>query len=170
MTNKRRAPNRQVAKRAEVQVECDLGGAVGTRRHTHRSDVGRAATCSSRSRVSGRWLEPDGPPRPRPWTRRRLRAIGRGRPVARLEHLHGGGDRNRTGVQGFAGPCLNHSATPPGAAHPTWLPVARRRSGCRWGQKLPPSAFRTGGEREVAARYLSDSWQLSEVAVGQMSS
>jgi len=103
MTNKRRAPNRQVAKRAEVQVECDLGGAVGTRRHTHRSDVGRAATCSSRSRVSGRWLEPDGPPRPRPWTRRRLRAIGRGRPVARLEHLHGGGDRNRTGVQGFAG-------------------------------------------------------------------
>ena len=25
----------------------------------------------------------------------------------------GGGDRNRTGVQGFAGPCLNHSATPP---------------------------------------------------------
>lgn len=25
----------------------------------------------------------------------------------------GGGDRNRTGVQGFAGPCLSHSATPP---------------------------------------------------------
>ncbi len=25
-----------------------------------------------------------------------------------------GGDRNRTGVRGFAGPCLNHSATPPG--------------------------------------------------------
>src|SRR6478735_1724611 len=29
----------------------------------------------------------------------------------------GGGGRNRTGVQGFAGPCLSHSATPPGAAN-----------------------------------------------------
>lgn len=26
----------------------------------------------------------------------------------------GGGGGNRTPVQGFAGPCLNHSATPPG--------------------------------------------------------
>ena len=26
----------------------------------------------------------------------------------------GGGGGNRTRVQGFAGPCLNHSATPPG--------------------------------------------------------
>ena len=26
----------------------------------------------------------------------------------------GGGERNRTAVEGFAGPCLNHSATPPG--------------------------------------------------------
>ena len=25
----------------------------------------------------------------------------------------GGGERNRTAVRGFAGPCLNHSATPP---------------------------------------------------------
>ena len=25
-----------------------------------------------------------------------------------------GGERNRTAVQGFAVPCLNHSATPPG--------------------------------------------------------
>ena len=29
-------------------------------------------------------------------------------------YFDGGGDRNRTGVQGFAGPCLSHSATPPG--------------------------------------------------------
>ena len=29
-----------------------------------------------------------------------------------------GGDRNRTGVRGFAGPCLNHSATPPGWSSP----------------------------------------------------
>jgi uncharacterized protein len=28
--------------------------------------------------------------------------------------LHGGGAGNRTRVQGFAGPCLSHSATPPG--------------------------------------------------------
>ena len=28
---------------------------------------------------------------------------------------NGGGERNRTAVEGFAGPCLNHSATPPGA-------------------------------------------------------
>jgi hypothetical protein len=27
--------------------------------------------------------------------------------------LNGGGDGNRTRVQGFAGPCLSHSATPP---------------------------------------------------------
>ena len=31
----------------------------------------------------------------------------------------GGGAQNRTGVQGFAGPCLNHSATPPGQADVT---------------------------------------------------
>lgn len=36
----------------------------------------------------------------------------------------GGGDRNRTGVQGFAGPCLNHSATPPPA------PSLPARAGC----------------------------------------
>ena len=30
--------------------------------------------------------------------------------------LRRGGERNRTAVQGFAGPCLNHSATPPGCA------------------------------------------------------
>ena len=28
----------------------------------------------------------------------------------------GGGGRNRTAVRGFAGPCLNHSATPPEGA------------------------------------------------------
>ena len=30
-----------------------------------------------------------------------------------------GGDGNRTRVRGFAGPCLNHSATPPGTGHVT---------------------------------------------------
>ncbi len=30
-----------------------------------------------------------------------------------LSRAPGGGERNRTAVQGFAGPCLNHSATPP---------------------------------------------------------
>src|SRR3546814_6494483 len=29
----------------------------------------------------------------------------------------GGGGGNRTRVQGFAGPCLSHSATPPGTGH-----------------------------------------------------
>src|SRR5581483_10382394 len=29
------------------------------------------------------------------------------------QHLLRGGERNRTAVTGFAGPCLNHSATPP---------------------------------------------------------
>src|SRR4051794_15422182 len=28
-----------------------------------------------------------------------------------------GGERNRTAVNGFAGRCLNHSATPPGKGH-----------------------------------------------------
>ena len=30
-----------------------------------------------------------------------------------LDQKSRGGERNRTAVQGFAGPCLNHSATPP---------------------------------------------------------
>jgi hypothetical protein len=42
--------------------------------------------------------------------------IGKGR-KSRIYHLTrifpGGGARIRTGVRGFAGPCLNHSATPP---------------------------------------------------------
>jgi hypothetical protein len=29
------------------------------------------------------------------------------------QRVSGGGDGNRTRVQGFAGPCLSHSATPP---------------------------------------------------------
>ncbi len=33
--------------------------------------------------------------------------------VAKPMSCHRGGERNRTAVQGFAGPCLSHSATPP---------------------------------------------------------
>ena len=42
-----------------------------------------------------------------------------------LHEALGGGDRNRTGVQGFAGPCLNHSATPPAKSHPRASPAVR---------------------------------------------
>ncbi len=37
----------------------------------------------------------------------------------------GGGGRNRTAVRGFAGPCLNHSATPP-AERRAYLPFEPR--------------------------------------------
>ena len=39
--------------------------------------------------------------------------------IASDQPVLGGGDRNRTGVQGFAGPCLSHSATPPADGVPT---------------------------------------------------
>ncbi len=57
---------------------------------------------------------------------------------ARLGHKNGGGnwvgggERNRTAVQGFAGPCLNHSATPPGALS---------RSTSRIPAVFPPPSF-----------------------------
>ena len=35
------------------------------------------------------------------------------REISLAGELNGGGDGNRTRVQGFAGPCLSHSATPP---------------------------------------------------------
>jgi hypothetical protein len=35
-----------------------------------------------------------------------------------LRHHTGGGAGNRTRVKGFAGPCLNHSATPPESGQP----------------------------------------------------
>ena len=39
-----------------------------------------------------------------------------------MEEPLGGGGRNRTAVRGFAGPCLNHSATPPWSlGDPTFL-------------------------------------------------
>ena len=44
-----------------------------------------------------------------------------------LSRLRGGGG-NRTRVQGFAGPCLSHSATPPGGRDPTTAARATRRA------------------------------------------
>ena len=51
----------------------------------------------------------------------------------------GGGDRNRTGVRGFAGPCLNHSATPPGVVNPSFT---RLRGRCAGGATWPSSLVR----------------------------
>jgi hypothetical protein len=48
----------------------------------------------------------------------------------------GGGDRNRTGVQGFAGPCLSHSATPPEGDNHSGHPSMAR---------TPPFASRAAG-------------------------
>jgi hypothetical protein len=50
----------------------------------------------------------------------------------------GGGDGNRTRVQGFAGPCLSHSATPP-------QELLRRRPTCRIA--APPSGRRDSNPR-----------------------
>src|SRR5919206_3437381 len=43
------------------------------------------------------------------------------RPHCAVLFLRGGGG-NRTRVQGFAGPCLSHSATPPYAGDRAWSP------------------------------------------------
>jgi hypothetical protein len=54
--------------------------------------------------------------------------LGRPRKLERTPSLTcpnvGGGERNRTAVEGFAGPCLDHSATPPGRCRK--LTVQRR--------------------------------------------
>ena len=68
----------------------------------------------------------------------------------------GGGDRNRTGVRGFAGPCLNHSATPP-SRRPRRCPGTRSRqvSGCsrrpRRPAGRPASNHRPGGHPPARA-------------------
>ncbi len=38
----------------------------------------------------------------------------------------GGGERNRTAVEGFAGPCLDHSATPPGLYRVPYFTTSRQ--------------------------------------------
>ncbi len=62
----------------------------------------------------------------RPW------GGGQSRPLGGVGWEHGGDGRNRTGVRGFADPCLSHSATSPqervrGFEPPTFS-LARRRS------------------------------------------
>lgn len=54
----------------------------------------------------------------------------------------GGGAQNRTGVEGFAGPCLNHSATPP-CDHPNGRLRARESEA----QALPWAASLGGATR-----------------------
>ena len=56
----------------------------------------------------------------------------------------GGGGGNRTRARGFAGPCLNHSATPPWGGHDTAGPSA-----ARWG---PPARRRHNGDVRVTAK------------------
>ena len=72
--------------------------------------------------------------------------VSRGRRDARQGQLQmclqavttttGGGGRNRTAVRGFAGPCLNHSATPP---------RLRTTGGQPNGLRSPPSASARNG-------------------------
>src|SRR5438552_3142350 len=58
---------------------------------------------------------------------------------------HGGGDGNRTRVQGFAGPCLSHSATPPQKALPQRAPPQRTLPQRTLPRKaLPQRAYRKG--------------------------
>ena len=51
--------------------------------------------------------------------------------VTRCRSGIGGGDGNRTRVQGFAGPCLNHSATPPRKL-PSLRPMRPQPAGSPW--------------------------------------
>ena len=63
----------------------------------------------------GPGLRPGPVSRARPEAEGHLRPgpVSRARPDGRTPAPSRGGDGNRTRVQGFAGPCLNHSATPP---------------------------------------------------------
>ena len=77
--------------------------------------------------------------------RGRLRSSSRGgRPRTDWAESLGGGGGNRTRVRGFAGPCLNHSATPPWGGHDTAGPSA-----ARWG---PPARRRHNGDVRVTAK------------------
>ena len=63
-----------------------------------------------------------------------------------------GGDGDRTRVQGFAGPCLNHSATPPAPTFPageSWLghPKNRAGQGPAGRNPAPPSGRRDSNPR-----------------------
>src|SRR5579864_4533270 len=63
----------------------------------------------------------------------------------------GGGDGNRTRIQGFAGPCLSHSATPPqGQTYPS---SGRRDSNSRpspWQGDALPTEPRPRGTDTIA--------------------
>jgi hypothetical protein len=54
-------------------------------------------------------------------------------PGAACTDNRGGGEGNRTPVQGFAGPCLNHSATPPEGTTIAGTPLAARPRQSGWG-------------------------------------
>ena len=54
--------------------------------------------------------------RPHPGCPETTKRHGLIRPCRSVSGNRGGGDGNRTRVQGFAGPCLSHSATPPQGA------------------------------------------------------
>ena len=51
--------------------------------------------------------------------------VRRGYAVELCTACSGGDEGNRTPVQGFAGPCLSHSATSPGGGHPSEGPCVR---------------------------------------------
>ena len=75
----------------------------------------------------------------------RLRSSSRGGwPRTDWAESLGGGGGNRTRARGFAGPCLNHSATPPWGGHDTAGPSA-----ARWG---PPARRRHNGDVRVTAK------------------
>src|SRR5947209_17845966 len=83
--------------------------------------------CSPTSEVAG-WPAAAGQCRPATAHRHQgtgcLRQVsastcGRSTSTSRCVRLRGG-EENRTPVQGFAGPCLNHSATPPGGSSYPW--------------------------------------------------
>jgi hypothetical protein len=76
---------------------------------------------------------------------RHIRTPGRAPvPGAACTDNRGGGEGNRTPVQGFAGPCLNHSATPPEGTTIAGTPPAAgpRQIGARAGSTAATGATR----------------------------
>ena len=63
------------------------------------------------------------------------------RSIDRAFDFYGGGAQSRTGVRAFAGPCLSHSATPPGESEPSRLPE---------GANSPRSERQSGPESRTA--------------------
>jgi hypothetical protein len=99
----------------------------GCWRRSTLSGGARPAQRASRRRVippppaSSREERSDHPPRRHPVINRQMRIVAGPRSFQPGSAWRGG-ERNRTAVRGFAGPCLNHSATPP----PGPLPESRR--------------------------------------------